>query len=271
MILFPIRMIMHENSGTTVTITNAPVGSIRTAPGKRRQIDRIGFGKLQCMPDKGFDIPCRPVNIRRLLTLCERFVDLPIFLRIADVMPVAVIHDNPCHGAGLFPDHIGKNRNDRLDETRLQTVQKTSFHNINSRKLASPCTGMAKETAHITNGAAGIEVDVQERTVAAQGKGHFPALPCMGFEEPGPKLECLKSFRGADPFDYMRAQPFCAFEEQGEKAAPPIERRIARRLVISKQNTLDDYAAFLKGNANCTGRTARSLRVRWPMSMPAMS
>jgi signal transduction histidine kinase/DNA-binding response OmpR family regulator len=50
----------------------------------------------------------------------------------------------------------------------------------------------------------------------------------MGFEEPGPKLECLQSFRGADPFDYMRAQPFCAFDEWRESQAPPIEQRIAR-------------------------------------------
>jgi len=50
----------------------------------------------------------------------------------------------------------------------------------------------------------------------------------MGFEEPEPKLGGLKTFRGADPFAYMRTQPFCAFEELGENEAPPIEQRIAR-------------------------------------------
>ena len=50
----------------------------------------------------------------------------------------------------------------------------------------------------------------------------------LGFEEPGPNLEGVKTFRVADPFGYMRSQPFCAFAEQGETEPPPIERRIAR-------------------------------------------
>jgi PAS domain S-box-containing protein len=50
----------------------------------------------------------------------------------------------------------------------------------------------------------------------------------LGFKEPGPKLEGLKTFRGTDPFEYMRAQPFGAFQELGDIEVPPLERRIAR-------------------------------------------
>ncbi len=50
----------------------------------------------------------------------------------------------------------------------------------------------------------------------------------MGFEESGPSLDGIKTFRVADPFGYMRSQPFCAFAEQGETEPPPIEQRIAR-------------------------------------------
>ncbi len=50
----------------------------------------------------------------------------------------------------------------------------------------------------------------------------------LGFEEPGPNLAGIKTFRVADPFGYMRSQPFCAFSERGAMEVPPIERRIAR-------------------------------------------
>jgi PAS domain S-box-containing protein len=50
----------------------------------------------------------------------------------------------------------------------------------------------------------------------------------LGFEEPGPNLEGIATFRASDPFGYMRSQPFCAFAERGETEPPPIERRIAR-------------------------------------------
>ena len=50
----------------------------------------------------------------------------------------------------------------------------------------------------------------------------------LGFEEPGPNLEGIKTFRVSDPFGYMHSQPFCAFTERDERETPPIERRIAR-------------------------------------------
>jgi signal transduction histidine kinase/ABC-type nitrate/sulfonate/bicarbonate transport system substrate-binding protein/CheY-like chemotaxis protein/HPt (histidine-containing phosphotransfer) domain-containing protein len=50
----------------------------------------------------------------------------------------------------------------------------------------------------------------------------------LGFDEPGPNLGSIKSFRGADPFGYMQSQPFYGFTEQAAAEPPPIEQRIAR-------------------------------------------
>ena len=50
----------------------------------------------------------------------------------------------------------------------------------------------------------------------------------LGFEEQGPNLEGIKTFRVSDPFGSMQSQPFSAFEERGEAEPPPIERRIAK-------------------------------------------
>ncbi|MEI6126028.1 MAG: CHASE domain-containing protein [Pseudomonadota bacterium] len=50
----------------------------------------------------------------------------------------------------------------------------------------------------------------------------------MGFEEQKPSLQGLKNFCGTDPFDSMRAQPFCAFKEQRENEALSLEQRITR-------------------------------------------
>jgi signal transduction histidine kinase/ABC-type nitrate/sulfonate/bicarbonate transport system substrate-binding protein/CheY-like chemotaxis protein/HPt (histidine-containing phosphotransfer) domain-containing protein len=54
------------------------------------------------------------------------------------------------------------------------------------------------------------------------------AAKALGFEEPGPNLEGIKTFQFSDPFGGMRSQPFCAFVEQGQTEPPPIPQRIAR-------------------------------------------
>ncbi len=71
-------------------------------------------------------------------------------------------------------------------------------------------------------------VDYREVVEGCFDAGTREVAKALGFDEPGPNLEGLQTFRVSDPIGSLRSQPFCAFEERGETELPPLERRMTR-------------------------------------------
>ena len=77
-----------------------------------------------------------------VMELYPRGLDPFIGLRIADVPPDSLVDYHTADGPGGLPDHLHKDRNDRLDLSGCQAPEEALLHRIDPREEAEPDAGI---------------------------------------------------------------------------------------------------------------------------------
>jgi len=118
-------------------------------------------------------------NLKSLQNIFETFVSF----NGADVVPFAFVYDDSPDRSRVFHDSSDKDGNDGFDFVGLKKLNERFLHRIDTGKEAVLNSWVSQGVPEIADLTALIDVYIQKRAPASQGKGYLRSLLLMGFQK----------------------------------------------------------------------------------------
>ena len=99
-------------------------------------------------------------------------------------MPLAFVYDDPPDRSRFFHDSSDKDGNDGFDFAGFKKLEDRCLHGIDAGKEAALNSRVSQGVPKIADLTSLIDVHIEKRAAASQGKGYLRSLLLMDLQEP---------------------------------------------------------------------------------------